>query len=45
MKFQFEMFVLLSVIGLVVKKIDWRGQFFLFLFICAWVFYNNWKGG
>jgi hypothetical protein len=44
MKFEIQVFILLIIIGLVVKKIDWRGQFFLCLFIGAWIFYN-WKRG
>jgi hypothetical protein len=44
MKFELQVFILLIIVGLVIKKIDWRGQFFLFLFISAWIFYN-WKKG
>jgi maltose O-acetyltransferase len=44
MRFELQLFVLLIGLGLTVKKLDWRGQFFLFLFICLWIFYN-WKKG
>ncbi len=44
MRLELQLFVLLIAIGLIFKKLDWRGQFFLFLTICAWIFYN-WKRG
>jgi len=42
MKFELQMFFILLFIGLIVKKLDWRGHFFLLLFISAWVIFN-WK--
>lgn len=44
MKFELQLFILLIIIGLVIKRIDWRGQFFLILFIGLWIMYN-WKRG
>jgi hypothetical protein len=40
MKFELYVFIGLIALGLILKKWDWRGNFFLLLFICAWVFYN-----
>lgn len=44
MKFELQIFIMFIAMGLIIKRIDWRGQFFLFLFIALWVFYN-WKKG
>ena len=44
MRFELQMFVGLIAVGLVIKRIDWRGHFFLFLLITAWVFFNWIKG-
>jgi hypothetical protein len=44
MKFELQVFAVLIALGLIVKRLDWRGQFFLFLFIVAWIFYT-WKKG
>lgn len=44
MKFELQLFFLFVLIGLFIKRLDWRGQFFLFLFIGAWIMYN-WKKG
>lgn len=44
MKFELQVFILLIALGLTLKKMDWRGQFFLFLFIASWVLFN-WKKG
>lgn len=44
MKFELQFYILMIILGLNIKKIDWRGQFFLLLFISAWVLWN-WKRG
>lgn len=44
MKFELQMFIFLIALGAFVRKIDWRGHFFLFLFMAVWVYYN-WKKG
>lgn len=44
MKLELPFFIVMICLGLGLKKIDWRGQFFLFLFVFAWVMYN-WKRG
>ncbi|MCS6775574.1 MAG: hypothetical protein RMJ43_06475 [Chloroherpetonaceae bacterium] len=44
MKFELQILFLFLVIGLLIKRIDWRGQFFLFLFLCTWIYFN-WRRG
>ena len=44
MRYEITVFIGLIAVGLFSKKMDWRGYFFLTLFVCLWVLIN-WKKG
>jgi hypothetical protein len=44
MRFELQMFVGLITLGLLVKRVDWRGMFFLLVLITSWVMFNWIKG-
>ena len=41
MKFELQIFLAIIIMGLLVKRVDWRGQFFLALFLILWITYNR----
>ena len=44
MRYEFFIFIGLITAGMMSKKLDWRGIFYLVLFVGGWIFIN-WKKG
>ncbi len=44
MRFEITIFIGIILAGLIAKRLDWRGTFYLLLFVTLWVFIN-WKKG
>ncbi len=40
MKYDFQMLFLLVMLGVFFKKLNWRGWFFVGLFLFTWMMYN-----
>ena len=44
MRFEISIFLGMIIVGLIAKRLEWRGTFYLLLFVATWIFVN-WKKG